>query len=179
MGSTWHLSLNSDKPNSYLCCERAHLTYWCGLKTLWTCEAVHGKWHAMDTMTQLAILFLSVVFMCATNLVLAWPDLPERGASPFHKQLSKLQQIKTLKTTEQVGRKFVSQHTARRCLHTVTLWHVLTGGQKSTLLLSSYSVEASGNISTSSYSLSGKICSGALHCAKQVIFPPVSGGEDF
>lgn len=117
--------VNGDRPNSTSCPSQPGVAL-----TLWTCQAVHGKWHATDaTVTQLTILFLTVILIRATRSVAAWSSLPESVLLPFTHNFVSFSKSKPWKVRNKWGD--VSQRRAWCCLHTVTPWHVPTGGHRS------------------------------------------------
>lgn len=90
-------AFNSNKPSSHSCSKHAHLSYWCGFNTgcSWemTCyrldhDSINNPFPVSD--------------VCDT-FIRGMIRLARVRASPFHTHLSKFQQIKTLKSTDQVG----------------------------------------------------------------------------
>lgn len=131
-----------------------------------TCEAVHGKLHATDAfMTRLTILFLSVTFMCATHLVMAWSGLPKQVLLLFTHSLLSFNKSKPLKLKNKCGG-ILFPSAPLDAVYTL-LRHDMSWQVGS---LSQCSVKASGDSSTSFCTLPGKICSGAFQCGKQVFF---------
>lgn len=97
--------INSDRPNSTSCPSQPGVALILG-----TCQAVHGKWHATDAIvTQLTILFLTLILICATRSVTAWSSLPESVLLPFTHNFVSFNKSETLKSEEQAGRRFPAQ----------------------------------------------------------------------